>query len=251
MEDNKPNNSWITAIPYEQWQVYQAVIDTVCNRDLPFALGGAFALATYTGRWRNTKDLDLYVLPSHHQEVIDLVEKAGLKDYYEKLPYDRNWIYRSYQEIKGGDPVIIDVIWSMANSRADIDTVWVKNGPELEVRGNVLRVIPPEELIWGKLYVMQKERSDWPDILNIIQSTGPDLNWEHLLARIRDDDRLLASLLSIFAWLNPERAAQLPTWLWSRLGVQPPDPNPSPGLVERHAMRLDTRPWFGPLIQDE
>src|SRR3954466_8880212 len=52
---------WIGTITEDQWRIYKRVIDEVTRRNIPFALGGAVAFGTYTGRWRNTKDMDLYI----------------------------------------------------------------------------------------------------------------------------------------------------------------------------------------------
>jgi len=43
-------------------------------RHIPFALAGAFATATHTGRWRDTNDMDLYTLPQHRDDLKDLIE---------------------------------------------------------------------------------------------------------------------------------------------------------------------------------
>src|SRR5690348_11997212 len=77
------------------WSIYEAVIDAAIASRVPFALGGAFGLASYTGTWRDTKDLDLFVLPRHRRRMIDVITRAGLTDYFDKLPYDRGWIYRA------------------------------------------------------------------------------------------------------------------------------------------------------------
>ena len=45
-----------------QWELYESVMDAVAQANIPFAIGGAFGLATYTGLTRNSKDLDIYVL---------------------------------------------------------------------------------------------------------------------------------------------------------------------------------------------
>ena len=50
---------------------------------------------------------------------------------YEKLPYDRHWIYRGY---KGES--IVDVMWGMPNRRAVVDDEWLTRGPEIEVHGD-------------------------------------------------------------------------------------------------------------------
>lgn len=50
-------------IPAEGWVMYQRVIETARGRETPFAVGGAFGFAAYSGVWRHTKNLDFYVLP--------------------------------------------------------------------------------------------------------------------------------------------------------------------------------------------
>src|SRR5581483_4784667 len=49
--------------------------------------------------------------------------------------------------------------------------------PEVEAGGERFRLLPPEELLWSKLYVLQHERCDWPDILNLLQEMGSGMNW--------------------------------------------------------------------------
>ena len=53
------------------------------SRSLPFSLGGAFATASYTGLWRNTKDMDLYILPRDREAMIAVVGDLGLRDYFD------------------------------------------------------------------------------------------------------------------------------------------------------------------------
>src|SRR5436190_480963 len=89
------NPEWACIISDDQWRVYLDAIRVTRNTKAPFLLGGAFALAGYTGRCRNTKDLDLFVSPSDKDKVIDALTKMGFDDYYPILAYDRGWIYRA------------------------------------------------------------------------------------------------------------------------------------------------------------
>ncbi|MCZ7570880.1 MAG: nucleotidyltransferase family protein [Ardenticatenaceae bacterium] len=230
---------WPEQIPDEQWSIYRRAIDEAQARDVRFALGGAFAIATYTGHWRNTKDLDLYVLPRDRDAMIEAVTRAGLDDYYDELPYDRSWIYRAHR-----GEVIVDVIWAMANRRAQVDEVWITRGPEVQVRDELLRVVPPEEVIWAKLYVLQRDRCDWPDVLNLVYATGPTLDWSHLLDRLAEDTLLLTGVLSVFTWLGPDRARALPESIWDRLPSPGLRAGSAPEIVRRRVDLLDTRPWF-------
>ena len=235
--------NWTDSIPSEQWEVYLQVIRTARESSLPFAIGGAFSLAVYTGRWRNTKDFDFYVLPEDHDALIEIVRSIGMVDLHDQLPYDRDWIYRSIQ-----NEVIVDIIWAMANDRARVDRDWLERGPVVEVRGELVRAVPAEELIWGKLFVMQKERSDWPDIFNLLYASGADLDWERLLERVGTDLPLLSAALGVFSWLSPDAAASFPGWLWDRLHLPPPQVDAPPESLRRRAHRLDIRPWFLPLL---
>jgi hypothetical protein len=129
-------------VPAEEWAVYSEVIRRAQARGIRFAFGGAFATAVYTGEIRNTKDFDLYILPRDREPMIRLMAEAGLADYFERLPYDRSWIYRASR----GD-IIVDTIWAMANHRTDVDEGWLSRGPEIAIRGERIRAIPVEELI--------------------------------------------------------------------------------------------------------
>src|SRR5687768_2569297 len=119
-QKNEDPHPWTEGIPDEEWSVYQRVIQSAKEAGIPFALGGAFSVATYTGRWRNTKDLDIYILPADRERMIKLVTNLGLKDFYDQLPYQRHWIYRAYQ-----GEVIVDLIWAMANDWEEVDEAWL------------------------------------------------------------------------------------------------------------------------------
>jgi len=212
------------------------------NHGLRFAIGGGFATMIYSGCWRETKDVDFFVLERDRDAMIQILIDSGLDDYYEREAYERHWIYRGHKE-----DVIVDVIWAMANRRASVDEVWL-DGPQIQVDGELISLVPPEETLWNKLYVLQRDRCDWPDILNLLHAIGPDLNWRHLIEQVGDDSNLLSGALSAFAWLSPDRARELPPSLWHELHAKPPDPggvDPAPS----RAPLLDSRPWFGPSVE--
>lgn len=234
------HSAWAENIDPKQWAIYDAVIRGAQDRGIPFALGGAFAVASYIGGWRNSKDIDLYILPKYRKRMVALLSDLGLADYYEKLPYDRKWIYRSTT-----DGVIIDVMWAMANRRARVDEWWM-SGPEVQMREHKLQVLPPEVLLWDKLYVLQRERCDWPDVLNILYFCNANLDWKQLLDRMGDDTDLLAGALSIFRWMSPGCAQKLPDWLWAVVKVEPPPPGLQTKADRRRVSFLDRRPWYGP-----
>jgi len=225
-------------IPPEQWSVYQQVIAEARRREIRFALGGGFAVSVYTGQWRNSKDLDVYIVPEDREAMIEVTAELGLRDHHDKAPYDRTWIYRS-----SSDGIIVDVMWSMANHRAPVDEAWLMRGAAVNVNGEHLHILPLEEMIWDKLYVLQRDRCDWPDALNLLYAAGPLLDWIRLLDRVGDDAPLLAAALTVFGWLAPGRAQAFPPWIWDQLKISPP----APGDCDTDRARvdlLDRRNWF-------
>jgi len=249
--------AWAESIPPEQWGVYQDVLQRAQARGIPLAVGGGFAFSHYARRWRNTKDIDLYVTPSDRDAMIEVLQAAGLADYFEVLPYDRNWIYRSYKTVRSpgrpDDTIIVDIIWQMANYRAQVDEDWLTRGDVVAIHGWPLRMLPPEELMWTKLYIVQRDRCDWGDLLNILYARGPELEWQRFIERLGDDWRILAALVQLFTWACPGRAMALPKQLWKTLAIAAPtvddaaaDAGGLPGVDARHIRLLDSRDWFGP-----
>jgi hypothetical protein len=231
--------SWEHRIPPEEWAVYREVIQRARARGIRFAFGGAFATAVYTGELRNTKDFDFYLLPSDREPMIRAMHEAGLEDYFGRLPYDRSWIYRANR-----NDIIADAIWAMANGKTDVDEVWLTRGPEIIIQGERLRAIPAEELIWSKLYVLQRERCDWGDVCNILDAQVETIDWERMLRRLGDDVPLLAAALSVFSWLAPNRSSAIPEWVQARLGLPRVSPVLDPMVSQNRARLLDSRPWF-------
>jgi hypothetical protein len=230
---------WQMRIPDSEWAVYSRVIREVRSAGIRFAFGGAYATAVYTDQLRNTKDLDFYILPADGERIERALTRAGLHDHFDQLSYDRKWIYRASQ----GD-ILVDAIWQMANYRAQVDEQWLVRGPEVVIRGEALRAIPIEELIWSKLYVFQRERCDWTDVFRLIDARSASINWEHLLDRLADDAPLLAGALEVYSWLAPDRAGQIEQGVWGRLGLPYPALIPNPELSRARADLLDSRPWF-------
>ncbi|PWU14287.1 MAG: hypothetical protein C5B50_17715 [Verrucomicrobia bacterium] len=222
-------------------------------------LGGGFALATFIGRWRDTKDIDFYIHPRDRARAVSALTRAGFSDYFERLPYDRKWIHRSVRA-----DVIVDLIWSMANQRAQVDDTWFSRAGEAKIRDQQLLVLPREEFMWCKLYILQRDHCDWTDVFNLLYERGPELDWQHLIARLEDDTPLLRALLTVYGWLCPRRVQLLPPSLWDALKMQPyraatvrerpgrfrSTQTRRPGCERDRIRLLDTRDWFTALMPE-
>lgn len=224
-------------VPDGPWQVFQPAIRAARALQVPIAIGGGLAISLYTGQWRNSKDIDLYVLPQDREAVSAAVLGTGLADLFELQPYDRSWIFRAAR-----DGIIVDVMWALANGAGDVEPGWLARGASATVRDEPLRLLAPEEMFWSKVHVLQRDRCDWPDLLNLLYTTGPHFDWARVVQRMAGQERLLGSILSLFAWVAPGRARLLPDWLWRRAHLE----MPSTGSVRchEHLRLLDTRDWF-------
>jgi hypothetical protein len=236
---------WGDQIVPEQWAVYRRAMDALQGAGLRFLLGGAFGLASYTRHWRNTKDIDFYIVPADRSQAVEALSKAGFVDYFDQLPYDRGWIYRATAE-----GLIVDLIWGTPNRRTLVDAVWFERSRRVTLQESVLEVVPAEELLWIKLYVFQRDRCDWPDLINLLDSTSAVLDWDRVIRRLDGDLPLLEALLMVFAWLCPGKAADIPSRLL-RLPeggiVRLDSAGPRPDRINL----LDSRPWFTGALSGE
>ena len=229
---------WADIIPVGQWASYRSAIEALRNAGIRFLLGGGFGLAVFTHRWRNTKDIDFYILPRDREAAIAALSAAGFVDYFDQRPYDRGWIYRSTR-----NGIIVDIIWSMANRRAEVDEQWFEHASSITIREEMVQVVPAEELLWCKLYIMQRDHCDWTDIFNLLYSAGSQLDWDRLVQRLEDDLPLLQAALMVFQWLCPGRAAELPAKLRKQLHLARHDGD-VPDCSEERTRLLDSRGWF-------
>jgi hypothetical protein len=230
-------SEWPQPLSAREREVFGRVLDAMEQAGIPCMIAGAFGLHHYTGLWRNTKDMDLVVLPRDREAACQALRRAGMRDYYDVEPYDREWIFRSHD---GAD--IVDVIWRLANKVDDVDERWFARGPEGEFAGRRVRFVPPEELIWMKLFVLQAERCDWPDIINLIRATQGQIDWERLLELVGPHWRLLRALVEIFDWLCPKEQESIPRTFrreLERRRRQDLDRD-----SECRNVLLDSRPWL-------
>jgi hypothetical protein len=229
----------------DQSALTRAVLTAVNEMGVPYVLGGAFAVNRHGGPWRNTKDLDLFVPPEDRQRVVHVLTELGFSDYYSVWPYDREWIYRAQKGNK-----IVDVIWQSANKVGVVDPTWRERASSGEVAGAPTWFASAEDLIWLKAFIVQRERCDWPDILNLIAASEGRLDWDWLLERFGPHWLLLQSVIHLFDWTCPQYAQYVPAairhvlarraWCGGRGDAEME-------AEEEESCRwrlLDSRPWF-------
>ena len=172
---------------------------------IPFVIGGAFAIHYYSGAWRNTNDLDIYLERKHVRDAISILEAEGFSDFGEMAAGDREWIHHALK-----DHALIDLIWQPPNHLWPVDESFYRRGVEGSFAGVPVRFIPPDELVWAKIFTMNLHRCDWPDIFKIIRSCPDQLDWRYLLDKMGSHWPVLLSFLVLFEWAYPSEAECIP-----------------------------------------
>jgi hypothetical protein len=187
---------------------YSDALRTLIDNDVDFMVGGAYALREYADIVRDTKDFDMFCLPRDYQTILDILERAG---YHIEIT-DPNWIGKAYQ----GD-YYVDVIFGAANLAWQVDETWFENARTVELLGATVKLVPPEEVMWSKMYVQDRSRFDGADVAHIIRKSGDTLDWERLLKRMDLHWELLLSHLVTFGFIYPSDRARVPEWLMKEL----------------------------------
>ena len=180
---------------------YKRVIQILQNSEVEFLVGGAFAFVHYTGIGRNTKDLDLFIRRADWDRVTSLLSEEGVTI---ELTFP-HWLGKAY----GGRDreFFVDLIFSGGNGVAEVDDEWFAHARRDESLGFPVKLMPVEEMIWSKAFLMERERFDGADVLHLIRARQNDIDWPRLLSRFGEHWRVLLSHLVLFPYVYPNERA--------------------------------------------
>jgi hypothetical protein len=193
----------------EALEFYRRSMNLLREAKVPYLVGGAYAFARYTGIVRHTKDFDVFLHRRDFDAALDAFARAGYS-------VDRtfpHWLGKAFQ----GDD-FVDLIYGSGNGVARVDDRWFEKAPEDEVLGIPVRLIPAEEMIWSKSFIMERERFDGADIAHVLHARHAELDWQRLLERFGEDNwRILLTHLLLFGYIYPEDAGRVPSALMDEL----------------------------------
>jgi hypothetical protein len=98
-----------------------------------------------------------------------------------------------------------------------VDDEWFAHAVSAEVLGMPLKLSPPEEMIWSKAFVQERERYDGADIAHVLRTQAEHLDWERLLRRFGDKWHVLLSHLTLFGFIYPSERGKIPAWVMEEL----------------------------------
>jgi hypothetical protein len=169
--------------------------------DVPFLVAGAYAIFEYTGIFRDTKDLDLFLQHDDLEDAFCVLDAAGFRT---ELT-DPGWIGKAWR-----GEWFIDLIFSSGNGVAVVDRVWFEHARPAKVMGVPVLLAPPEEMIWSKSFVLERERYDGADVNHLLRACGGELDWDRLLLRFDRYWEVLLSHLLLFRFAYPGERSKVP-----------------------------------------
>jgi len=189
-------------------ELYRTALDMLNRSGVPYLVGGTYAFQYYAGISRNTKDIDIFVRPLDVKRINDVLTRAGFKT---EIAFS-HWLAKAHH----GDK-FIDVIFSSGNGVAEVDDEWFAHAVDEEVLGAPVKLCPPEEMVWSKAMIMERERYDGADVAHLLRHCSGLLNWERLMRRFANNWRVLFSHLVLFGFIYPGERALIPSALMKDL----------------------------------
>lgn len=209
----------------ESQAFYKEALELLHQTGTNFMLGGAFAMFQYTGIYRDTKDLDVFCKASEYPTILKFFQEKG----YKTELTDVRWLAKIF---KG--EYFIDLIFDTVNNICRVDDYWYEHATPCKFCDVDVRMIPPEELIWCKIYVQNRERYDGADVNHIILRYGKKLNWERIMYHMEQHWHLLLAQILLFQFCYPADYHEIiPKWLFDELMRRAHEQYDLPPAVEK------------------
>jgi hypothetical protein len=228
-------------IPEREREVYRIAMSALERAGVPFIVSGLYAIYEYTGIYRQTKDLDLFFEPGRVIEAARVLKSEGFELHLE----ESHWLAKAMH----GDKQI-DLIYGMGNGVALIDADWYRHSRPGILAGMPVRVSPPEDLIWHRLFVSERHRFDMSDVLHLILCRGDELDWDRLIERVHEHWRLLLAQIHFFDYAYPGHRGRVPQRVRDTLTQRAAEETPTDDrticngtLISRFSFSIDVNEW--------
>jgi hypothetical protein len=195
----------------ELGRAYAEALRRLSGSSIPFLIGGAHGLMRYLEVERETKDLDVFICPGDIHRTLRFFQERGHRT---ELTFP-HWLGKIHC-----GPGFIDVIFSSGNSIARVDADWFANARDGEVLGIPVKLCPPEEMIWSKAFVQERERFDGADVMHLIHHFGEGLDWQRLIDRFDVHWRVLFGFIVMFGFVYPDQRHRVPAWVVDTLNAR-------------------------------
>lgn len=198
----------MTATPDPADTLYRPLMAALAAAGVPYLVGGTHGFTHFTGIQRPTKDLDLFVREADWPRLAAVAAAAGWRT---ELAH-AHWLGKVI-----GPGGFVDVIFSSGNGLSPVDDEWFAHAPAATVLGHPVALVPAEESLWTKAFIMERERYDGADVAHLLQTCAPALDWARLLRRFGAHWRVLLAHLVLFGFVWPGERTRVPGWVLDEL----------------------------------
>jgi Uncharacterised nucleotidyltransferase len=220
-------------------EMYRSVLWHLREAGIPSLVGGTYALEHHAALVRDTKDLDLFVRRADWSRIEETLAPHGIRC---ELMFS-HWLGKARD-----NGHFVDLIFSGGNGLVDVDDDWLKHGVPAVILDVPVHLVPAEEMIWSKAFVMERERFDGADVAHIIRTSGPTMDWVRLIRRFGAHAPVLFAHLLLFEFVYPAHRHVIPGWvmdeLWRRSrGEAAPERLCRGTLLSREQYLTDVSEW--------
>ena len=189
---------------------YGLVLGHLRRSNLPFMVGGSYALMHYMGTKKTVKDLDIVCRPVDASKILKSAKQAGLKT---EFTY-KAWLGKIFNEKD-----YIDVIFRTSNKRIEVQKDWFKYGRSHILFGEEVLMLSPEDVIVNKMYVFGRDCYHGHDIYKLVHKMGSGLDWKRIWRAIKKDWQILEAHIILFDFVFPQDREKIPQWLRSEVKI--------------------------------
>ncbi len=175
---------------------------------IPYMVGGTLAVAVYTGIDRPTKDMDIFCKASDYPKILSYFRDEG----YKTEATDERWLAKVHQ-----GRYYLDFIFNSANAAIPVTDEWLKESQGSKIFDVSVKLLPPTELIWSKVFVQHRNAYHGADVAHMILIKNKDVNWQRLLSYMDHVWEVLFIHILNFRFIYPSEREKIPKWLFDEL----------------------------------
>ena len=187
---------------------YAEVIRLMAESHIPFLLSGTYALSCYTGIIRPTKDVDVFAKAGDALRILSFFKEHG----FDVEIVDDRWLAR----VTRGEQ-FVDIITNMPTSATHVTDEWFRDAPEAMLFDTKVRLVPPTQFVWSKIYVQDRYRYDGADVTHMILKRSDDIDWTQLISSMELHWEVLLVALLNFRFIYPSERHLIPRWVMDEL----------------------------------
>jgi Nucleotidyl transferase of unknown function (DUF2204) len=230
-------------IPPKAEAFYAEALRQLKKSGVPFMVAGTYAVSSYTGIRRPTKDLDVFCRAGDYPRILKYFQDLN----YRTVIDDERWIAKVKKS-----RWTFDVIFNSRTAATPITDSWFEERHSCKIYGIEVQLIAPTELVWSKVFVQNRERYDGADIAHVMLKEHDQIDWKRLLAYMEQYWEVLLSHILNFRFIYPTERHRVPQWLMDELmerlrmqeGLPVPQTRVCRGrMFSRGDYEIDVREW--------